>query len=60
MEASINTFKFKLDRIQDVIEVFDGPVTGRPAAYIKVSHEIDEKTFHMEISDWYMNDAPDF
>ncbi len=54
MEAKISTFNFKLDRNQSVIEVFDGPMSERPAFFIQVKDDITEKEFHVEISSWFM------
>lgn len=54
MEAKISTFNFKLDKKQNVIEVFDGPMSERPAFFIQVKEGISEKEFHVEISSWFM------
>ena len=55
MEATINAFKFILNKHLDLIEVYDDAKTSRPFATIKVEHSISEKDCHFEISDWYMN-----
>ncbi|MDB4430260.1 hypothetical protein N9273_00405 [bacterium] len=57
MEANINNFLFKLDRANNLIEIFNGSEVERPHSFIRVSPEIDEKEFHFEISDWFIDNA---
>ena len=57
MEATINNYLFKLDKANNIIEVFYGSEADRPHGYIRVDAGISEKDFHYEISDWYMNNG---
>lgn len=57
MEANINNFLFKLDKGNNIIEVYYGSEVDRPHSFIRVKADITEKEFHYEISDWYMNNS---
>mgnify|MGYP003637712263 FL=1 len=55
MEANINNYLFKLDKLNGIIEVFNGSEASRPCGFIRVESSVSEKDFHFEITDWYMN-----
>ena len=57
MEAKVNNFLFKLDKANRVIEVFEGSEAVRPIGFIRVSKNVTEKDFHIEISDWVMKNG---
>tara|TARA_R110000764_G_scaffold54966_3_gene119907 strand:- start:2177 stop:2356 length:180 start_codon:yes stop_codon:yes gene_type:complete len=57
MEANINNYLFKLDSINGAIVVFMGNEAARPCGYIRVDSDVSEKDFHIEITDWYMNNS---
>ncbi len=57
MEANINNYLFKLDRFNGIIEVFHGSEAVRPCGFIRVESSVCEKDFHIEITDWYMNNS---
>ena len=57
MEAKVSNFLFKLDRVANVIEVFDGSEALRPIGFIRVGKDVTEKDFHIEISDWVMKNG---
>ena len=60
MEAKVNNFLFKLDKVNRVIEVFEGSEAVRPIGFIRVKDEITEKEFHTEISYWMMDNGNQF
>lgn len=60
MEANINNYLFKLDKANNIIEVYEGSEASRPYSFIRVEKGITEKDFHIEISDWYMNNGGGF
>jgi len=57
MEANINNFLFKLDRINNTIEIYFGSEAERAHGFIRVKPDITEKEFHFEISDWFIGNA---
>lgn len=63
MEAQINSYTFKLVKNLNIIEVYDtssSSSSSRPFSYIRVERGVNEKDFHFEISDWYMNHGQGF
>ena len=54
MEAKVNNYLFKLDRMAGLIEVY-GESALRPLAFIRVKADLSEKEFHTEISYWIMD-----
>ena len=57
MEADINNFLFKLDKPNNIIEVYINTETDHPYSFIRVEPNISEKEFHIEISDWFMTNC---
>ncbi len=57
MEAKVSNFLFKHDKVANVIEVFEGSEAVRPIGFIRVSKNVTEKDFHIEISDWVMKNG---
>jgi hypothetical protein len=57
MEANINNFLFKLDKSNNIIEVYINSEADRPHGFIRVKPNITEKEFHYEISDWFMQNS---
>jgi len=60
METKINNFLFKLDKVNYVIEVFEGSEAVRPVGLIRVKESLTEKDFHTEISYWIMENGHQF
>ena len=57
MEANINNYFFKLSKSNCIIEIFNGCEDTRPCGFIRVEEDVSEKEFHIEITDWYMNNS---
>ena len=57
MEANISNYLFKHDRETNSIVVFKGNEAARPCGFIRVDSDVSEKDFHIEITDWYMNNS---
>jgi Asp-tRNA(Asn)/Glu-tRNA(Gln) amidotransferase B subunit len=57
MEAKINNYLFKLDKLSGIIEIFRGSEASRPCGIIRVDLNISLKDFHIEIADWYMTNS---
>ena len=53
MNGKIGEFTFELDSELSRIAVYQKGDGSEPAWYIPVGRNIDEKTFHYEIMDWY-------
>jgi hypothetical protein len=53
MNGKIGEFTFELDSELSRIAVYQNGDGTEPAWYITVGRDIDEKTFHYEIMDWY-------
>jgi len=53
MNGKIGEFTFELDSELSRIAVYKSGDGTEPAWYITVGRDIDEKTFHYEIMDWY-------
>ena len=53
MNGKIGEFTFQLDSELSRISVYQQGEGSDPAWYISVGKDIDEKTFHYEIMDWY-------
>jgi hypothetical protein len=53
MNGKIGEFTFELDSELSRIAVYQNGDGTEPAWYISVGRDIDEKTFHYEIMDWY-------
>ena len=53
MNGKIGEFTFELDSELSRIAVYQNGEGSEPAWYIPVGRDIDEKTFHYEIMDWY-------
>jgi len=60
MEAKVSNFLFKLDKVAQVIEVFEGSEAVRPIGFIRVKGEVSEKEFHTEVSYWMMENSNQF
>lgn len=54
MEAKVDNYLFKLDRVASLIEVY-GESALKPLAYIRIKANITEKEFHTECSYWVMD-----
>ena len=54
MEAKVDNYLFKLDRMAGLIEVY-GESALKPHAFIRAKADLSEKEFHTEISYWIMN-----
>ena len=54
MEAKVDNYLFKLDRMASLIEVY-GDSALKPLAFIRVKADLSEKDFHTEISYWIMD-----
>lgn len=54
MEAKVDNYLFKLDRMAGLIEVY-GDSALKPLAFIRVKADLSEKDFHTEISYWMMD-----
>ena len=57
METKISNFLFKLDKANNVIEVFEGSEAVRPIGFIRVNKDVTEKDFHIEVADWVMKNG---
>jgi hypothetical protein len=57
MEANISNYLFKLDTLNGIIEVFSGSEADKPCGFIRVKTDVSEKDFHVEISDWFLNNS---
>tara|TARA_R110002020_G_scaffold201949_1_gene404858 strand:- start:2105 stop:2287 length:183 start_codon:yes stop_codon:yes gene_type:complete len=57
MEATIDNYVFKLDSDNPrKILIFERDEMDEPYSFVNLTTEPrDEKEFHFEISDWYMN-----
>tara|TARA_R110000744_G_scaffold31040_1_gene73247 strand:- start:1226 stop:1408 length:183 start_codon:yes stop_codon:yes gene_type:complete len=53
MNGKIGEYTFELDNTLSRIDVYLHGEGSEPSWYISVGREIDEKTFHYEIMDWY-------
>ena len=53
MTGKIGEHTFELDSELNRINVFTRGEGIEPGWYIPVSSDVDEKTFHYEIMDWY-------
>jgi len=57
MNGKIGEYTFELDSTLSRIDVYQQGESSEPAWYIPVGRDIDEKTFHYEIMDWYSKRA---
>jgi len=57
MNGKIGEYTFELDNELSRIDVYQQGEVSEPAWYIPVGRDIDEKTFHYEIMDWYSKRA---
>ena len=57
MNGKIGEYTFELDNELSRIDVYQQSEGSEPAWYIPVGRDIDEKTFHYEIMDWYSKRA---
>jgi len=57
MNGKIGEYTFELDSTLSRIDVYQQGEGSEPAWYIPVGRDIDEKTFHYEIMDWYSKRA---
>ena len=53
MRGEIGEYTFELDSELNRIDVYQKGDAVDPAWHIPVSPDVDEKTFHYEIMDWY-------
>ena len=53
MNGKIGEYTFELDSELSRIEVYKQGNGTEPSWYITVGQDIDEKSFHYEIMDWY-------
>lgn len=60
METKISNFLFKLDKANNVIEVFEGSEAVRPVGLIRVKESLTEKDFHTESSYWMLENGNQF
>ena len=54
MRGEIGEYTFELDIELNRIDVYQKGDAVDPAWHIPVSTDVDEKTFHYEIMDWYV------
>ena len=53
MTGKIGEYTFELDSELNRIDVYQKGDAVEPGWHITVSPDVDEKTFHYEIMDWY-------
>jgi len=54
MTGKIGEYTFELDSELGRIDVYQKGDAVEPGWHIAVGHNVDEKTFHYEIMDWYV------
>ena len=54
MHGKIGEYTFELDSELNRIDVYQKGDVVDPGWHIPVSADVDEKTFHYEIMDWYV------